>query len=341
MTANRGVGVPVTGTAPNQVGTTATDHRLQMAGQYAENAPGVPRSGVLFQADPLLVKGRADMSYDIGPCQLVISRTASEGVYTPTLTGTTNIGTNAAPASGSRWDLVYVLQRDPAKTDADNLATVGVVQGVAGSSPQKPTASLPAGAYVLAEAQIFSGTTGTSAAPNTIAQVWRHTVARGAPIPIRNTTEQSEVAPGKGTRIQRLDLPSLPIYSGDGAAWVFGEESADAPTTAGWTSTGRLSRRLLSNGSYRYSLEYTAVRTGANVSLGAAGAGLWNPLQAGWRPSSNVNAYGAVRDNFVNFTGGLNVQINTDGAIFISTLSGGALTVLTNGSIYFNATWVA
>lgn len=203
MTVNRGPGVaPIAG-----VGTTTVEHRLQLAGLYAENSPGVPRSGVLSQATDLLVTARADMSYDVGPAALVISRTAAEGVYTPTLTGTTNVVTGAAPGTNSRWDLIYVKQNDQAKGDADNDAVIGVQQGTAAASPTKPTGSLPAGAYVIAEARIFALTTGTNGGSNTIAQTWRHTAARGARLTIRSATERDEITtPAKGMEILRTDL---------------------------------------------------------------------------------------------------------------------------------------
>ncbi|MEJ1195085.1 hypothetical protein [Pseudarthrobacter sp. CCNWLW207] len=209
MTVNRGPGVaPIAG-----VGTTTVEHRLQLAGLYAENAPGVPRSGVLGQATDQLVIAKADWSYDIGPAPLVINRTAGEGVYTPTLTGTTNVATDAAPGSNSRWDLIYVKQNDQAKGDADNEAVIDVVKGTAAASPTKPTGSLPAGAYVIAEARIFAGTTGTSDGSNTVTQVWRHTAARGARITIRNATERAEItAPTKGQEILRTDMNQVSAF---------------------------------------------------------------------------------------------------------------------------------
>lgn len=217
MTANRGPGVAVNA----GVGTTTLEHRLQLAGQYAENAPGVPRSGVLSQAAAQLVTAKATMAYDIGPAQLVISRTAGEGVYTPTLTGTTTVATTAAPASNSRWDLIWVKQNDVAKGDADNLAVTGVVQGASGATPTKPYASVPAGAYVLAEAQIFAGTTGTSGGTNTLTQVWRHTASRGARFAVRNLTERAEItSPALGQEICRLDRPGGPTETYTGTAWV-------------------------------------------------------------------------------------------------------------------------
>lgn len=234
MTVNRGPGVAKNGA----LGVTTLEHRLQLAGQYAENAPGMPRSGVLAQATDLLVVGKPTMSYDIGPAPLVISRTAGEGVYTPTLTGTTNVGTDSAPGSGSRWDLIWVKQNDMAKGDADNLAIVGVTKGVSDAVPSKPYGTVPAGASILAEAQIFATTTGTSGGSNTITQVWRHTATRGAPITVRNAAERGEItAPAQGQIINRLDTGRCERWNG--TAWRvpsslrIGKNRQAAVTTAG------------------------------------------------------------------------------------------------------------
>lgn len=222
MTVNRGPGVaPLAG-----VGTTTLEHRLQLAGLYAENAPGVPRSGVLAQANATLVTARSDMSWDVVPLGSVINRTASEGVYTPTLSGTTNVPTIGAPGADSRWDLIYIKQNDQAKGDPDNAAVTGVVNGTASGSPSKPYSSVPSGGLVLAESRIFAGTTGTSGGSNTTAQVWRHTAARGAPILIRNATELAEITtPALGQRVIRLDAKAQEQYW-DGSNFV-GSEHAE------------------------------------------------------------------------------------------------------------------
>ncbi len=215
MTVNRGPGVTKNGA----IGTTTVEHRLQLAGLYAENAPGVPRSGVMLQAATVLVTPRSDMSWDVGPAPLVINRTAGEGVYTPTLTGTTNVPTIAAPGSDSRWDLVYVKQNDMAKGDADNDAVIGVVNGTAASSPTKPYGSVPAGGLVLSESRIFASTTGTSGGSNTTSQVWRHTAARGARILIRDATERAEITtPTLFQEIVRLDQQNT-IERWNGTSW--------------------------------------------------------------------------------------------------------------------------
>lgn len=218
MTVNRGPGVaPIAG-----VGTTTLEHRLMLAGLYAENAPGVPRPGILAQSTTVLVVPRNDgMSWDVMPSESVIPRTASEGVYTPTLTGVNNVTTIAAPATNSRWDLLYIKQNDTAKGDADNQAVLGVIQGTAAASPSKPTGSLPSGAMVLAESRIFAGTSAVLEGSNTTAQVWRHTAARGAPIPVRDATERAEITmPAIGQQVSRLDQNGR-IETWNGTVWWY------------------------------------------------------------------------------------------------------------------------
>lgn len=218
MTANRGLFVRNNGTT----GTTPIEGRLVLASLVAENSPGVPRNGLLDQKATNVVTGSAsNMSYNVAACNPVINRATNEGVYMLTLTGTTNVVTDAAPGTGSRWDLIYVKQDDLDKGDADNLPVVGVQKGTAAASPTKPYASLPAGAYVLAEAQVSAGAANAASAQVTITQVWRYTALRGAPIPVRNTTERDEITPAAGTSIKRLDLAQNAIQTYDGSKWIY------------------------------------------------------------------------------------------------------------------------
>jgi hypothetical protein len=210
MTANRGLFVPLDGT----VGTTPAEARLALAGLLTEQSAGVIREGILDQyADPL-VTGAANMSYNVGPCNPVKVRVAGEGPYVWSLTGTTNVPTDAAPGTGSRYDLIYTKQNDTSKGDANNLAEVGVVKGLAATTPSKPTASLPAGALVLAEALVTAAATATNGAGVTITQVWRHTAARGAAVRVRNLTEQNEfTSPREGQQVYRLDTDETLTYA--------------------------------------------------------------------------------------------------------------------------------
>lgn len=217
MTVNRGLFVRNNGA----VGTTPIEGRLVLATMLAENSPGVPRQGLLGQKATTVVAGTANMTYDVGACSPVLNRATNEGVYLFSLTGTTNVATTAAPGSGSRWDLIYVKQNDVDKGDANNTAVLAVLQGTSGGSPTKPYASLPAGAYVLAEAQVSTGATATNGAQVTITQVWRYTTLRGVPIPVRDTTERAEITPSAGHRVARLDLNAnsdvLELWNG--TAW--------------------------------------------------------------------------------------------------------------------------
>lgn len=215
MTANRGLFVRNDGS----VGTTPTEGRLALASLVVENASGVPRQGLLGQREAQVVTGRADWAYDVSACAPALNRATGEGVYLFTLTGTTTVATTAAPGSGSRYDLVYVKQNDLDKGDAGNTAVVGVVQGGAATSPTKPYASLPPGAYVLAEVLVASGATATNHASVTITQVWRYTALRGATLTVRDKSERDEItAPVVGARVLRLDRNNH-IQTWNGTAW--------------------------------------------------------------------------------------------------------------------------
>lgn len=218
MTANRGLFVRNVGT----VGTTPTEGRLVLASMVAEQAPGVPRQGLLDQHSATVVSGTAStspMTYAVSAITPVINRAANEGVYIMTLTGTSTVNTGAAPGSGSRYDLIYVKQNDTDKGDADNAPVLGVQQGTASAgTPTKPYGSLPAGAYVLAEALVQTGATSTNGAQVTITQVWNYTSLRGVPIPVRTAIERDSITPTLGVSVRRLDQNNR-IEVGDGSAW--------------------------------------------------------------------------------------------------------------------------
>lgn len=336
MSVNRGPGVAKNGA----VGVTTVEHRLQLAGQYAENAPGVPRSGILAQATGVLVAARGDMSYDIGPCQAVIGRTASEGVYTPTLTGTTNVATAAAPGTDSRWDLIYLKQNDMAKGDADNLAVVGVIQGTAGSSPSKPTGSLPAGALLLAEARIFASTTATNGGSNTVSQVWRHTTTRGAPVPVRNTTERTEITgPGVGQRVARLDQNGM-VETWTGTEW---EPSVGygtvPPPDAGWQTEGGITR-LSAQGfkQCRATLKLTRIGAPAATINQTYNALLAATIPAAFRPAVAVQGHAVMSTTGGTFRANLECLIGTNGDIAFRIASG-SVTLAANDVFYVDMSW--
>jgi hypothetical protein len=198
MTVNRGLFVRNVGAT----GTTPAEGRLALAGLFEQQTPGVPRSGLLNFRSRIAVAGTAGLSYTVQPMTVVVSRAASEGIYLFTLTGTTTVATSA-PASGARFDLIYVKQNDPDKGDPDNAAVVGIVQGTPATTPEKPYALVPAGALVLAEARVPAGATATNSASVQLIQVFPQTAYAGEPVPVRSKAEQLLLTV-PGTRVLHL-----------------------------------------------------------------------------------------------------------------------------------------
>ena len=209
MTANRGLFVRNDGST----GTTPAESRLSLAALFVEDVPGTPRSGLLDQPTDALVVGSSTMSYTVGPCSPIINRAPDDGVYMMTLTGNSSVTTSAAPGSGARWDLIYVKQNDPDKGDPNNLPVLAVIQGTAQTNPTRPTALLPAGAYLLAEAYIPAGATSTLSTGVTVTQLWRHTALAGGITPVRNASELAEITyPVQGRRILDLTTGATRTY---------------------------------------------------------------------------------------------------------------------------------
>lgn len=152
-------------------GTTPVEARNALAAIF-------PSAGVV---DGLAVSGNAgDWHYSVAAGHAVTSRGGTDGVTILTVDGATDTPVvAAAPASGSRWDLIWIRHNDVDNGDADSDAVLGVTQGTASGSPTKPYGSVPAGALVLAEAQVAAGATGTLHANVAITRVAAVAAPRG------------------------------------------------------------------------------------------------------------------------------------------------------------------
>jgi hypothetical protein len=126
----------------------------------------------------------------------------------------------AAPASNSRIDVVYAMQRDANSTTSPDGITqgeVGVITGTPAVSPTKP--AIPAGAVEVGTVTTAAGVTATTNAGCTVATTCQWTTGSGSPIPVRNSTEQTALTAYDQLAVSRLDLHSRQVYNGADSAW--------------------------------------------------------------------------------------------------------------------------
>jgi hypothetical protein len=248
-----------------------------------------------------------------------------------TLSGTTNVATTAAPGSGSRWDLIYVKQNDVDKGDTTNTAVVAVLQGTSAASPTKPYASLPAGAYVLAEALVNTGAIGTNGAQVTITQVWRYTSLRGVPVPVRNTTERGEITATDRQEVFRLDLGITERYSASLSRWncptPLGQIAEGATTSTSFSTTKITIGQLVNVPTlpYRKYRVECMVGVASNTAAAYAGYGLRHSM-----PGTDPN----TGTQFDSYTKRYDASGSGQTVFFIGAFSTGA----TGGSSTIGAT---
>jgi len=212
MAGRRGLFVRKDATA----GTGPQDARLALAGLLTPAGPLGVVPGVLSGC---AVTGTSGWAYEVGAGHYVTTRGASDGAVLAAVDGPTATDAGAvgvAPASGSRWDLIWVRQRDVDAGDSDSKSVVGVTSGTSGGSPSKPYGSVPAGALVLAEAQVASGATQTSHANVTITNVAPWVAARGGIIPVPNVAARQALAAASAPTSARplyVDRADAPLGS--------------------------------------------------------------------------------------------------------------------------------
>lgn len=216
MTATKGLG-----TYGNGVGTvTPLDHKMAQLGLFVKTAANTIRPGVFWDGNTTVVSGKANMSYDVRPLAAVLSRGATSGAVLLTNDGVVNVVTTAAPGSNSRYDVVYLWQREFALDGTDSNPVIGVVQGTAAASPTVPSLSGFPGAIELARIIVPAGITATTSA--TITQTAPFTTVDGGTIPFRNTTERDAwsgvVTPV--TRQRARDISTGIEYVWNGTAWA-------------------------------------------------------------------------------------------------------------------------
>jgi len=195
-------------------GTSPQDARLAIAGLVTPAGELGVTPGVISGC---AVTGNASWQYTVAAGHLVGTRGPSDGASVFSVDGPTlTPAVAAAPASGSRYDLVWVRQRDVDAGDADSQVQVGVTSGVASGSPARPTGQVPEGAVVVAEARVSAGATQTAHASVTITQSAVRVAARGGVVPVNGDAGRAALATAAGPS------PTTPVLARDmvtGAYW--------------------------------------------------------------------------------------------------------------------------
>lgn len=199
-------------------GTTPVEARVALAGLLTPSGdlgvtPGVISGGA--------VTGKTSWAYTVAGGHFVTTRSATDGAVLLATDGATDTPTvSAAPATGSRWDLVWIRHRDIENADPDSEAVLGVTSGTSSGSPSKPYGSVPAGALVLAESQVSAGAANTADPLVTITPVAARVATRGGIIPVTSTTQQNLLtAAGTTTSPIYTELNGA-LYKSTGSGWA-------------------------------------------------------------------------------------------------------------------------
>lgn len=243
MTLRRSLFLALDGSS---LGTVPLDARLAHVGLIADDgAAGLSfRQGVFYDGGGSMVTGTTatgTMTYQIRAAAfcLQLLGTLASGPVLLANDGNVTVNTTNAPGANSRIDVVWIRQQAVAAdggADVINTAIFGVTQGTPAASPLVP--AIPTGAMALAQFVMPSGTTQTSGLSATQTHPW--TTSQGAPIPIRNATEQTALLATlyQGMEFFRLDQDAYYRVSATG---VVEREAAQLPGLA----NGHKPRRIL------------------------------------------------------------------------------------------------
>lgn len=254
------------GTYGNAVGTvTPEDHKLAQAGLIVKDTTGKIRPGLFWEGTSTIVSGKANMSYDVARFNAALSRGVSSGAVLLANDGVVNVLTTAAPGSNSRYDVVYVWQREYSLDGTNSDPVIGVAQGTAAASPTVPSLAAFPGAIEIGRALIPAGVTATNSG-TTITQTAPFTAAAGGAVTFRTKTELDLWT----TATLWQDAKALDAgisYSWSGTAWV-----AESPF---WTSyTPTLTNITLGSGGTlqgRYRIDHGVCEFEVQILLGTGG----------------------------------------------------------------------
>lgn len=165
------------------------DARRDMSGLFiCDNTTMKPIPGILDRSQDNLVTGRGDsMSVTVHAFNAVLNRYGALLVQND---GNVNVALSAAPSANSRIDVVYMKQNEtrPPMSDSSDLATFGVVRGVAAATPVAP--DVPNGALALAQVLLPAGVSNTAAAGVVITQTYIGAALKGDMLRVQTSAQR-------------------------------------------------------------------------------------------------------------------------------------------------------
>jgi hypothetical protein len=132
--------------------------------------------------------------------------------------GVTPVTLSSAPASGSRWSVIYARQRETEAPFSDSVNGPIIDKVESTTSETAARALLPAGALEIGVAKVDAGSANTNAGGVTITETVPYTAMEGGRVLLRSQDEQDAWNPHDGSEAYRLDL-EYPLDRVDGE-WV-------------------------------------------------------------------------------------------------------------------------
>lgn len=311
--------------------TDAQEARLALAGLIALQGPSLmdARTGVMHgPGSTALVTGTsstAPMRVSIAPHNWVTTRGAANGPYLGALAAAQTVDIAAAPASGTRVDVVYVKQNDPTPgvpTPDTSPATAqpiyGVLQGTVGAG--KPSLATIVGAEELATVSVSAGATRTTDGTVLITNTARQVVARGVDIPVRDQAERDALTTHPLLTVKRLDTGKVERRNVANTAW---ETVFDPTPLPGWVNLALASSFAVytESGVYTPNIAYRDEgRQGrfrgylqCTTSVAAGAAVTTSALPAALRPTVNTPIYFDVE---LGNPSRVRFELKTDGILY-------------------------
>jgi hypothetical protein len=194
---------------------------MAQLGLIVKTAANTIRPGLFWDGSATIVSGKANMSYDVRAFTAVLSRGATSGAVLLSNDAVYNVSQDVdgvaltAPGSNSRYDVVFVWQREFAIDGTDSDPVIGVIRGTAAASPAVPSLDDFPGAIELARILVPAGVTATNSG-TTITQTAPFTATAGGVVPFRTTTERDADPYIEGQLGWLIDTGRLQSYSGVG-----------------------------------------------------------------------------------------------------------------------------